>query len=281
MHLKVKYLIVLNSIAIVYILTLNVYSDMPKIDQTEFEALVNLPWNEKFFDDATTDWQQHWFLDGLEAKIENTSEGMVFTAGAEVGNDAHHAVLWTNKSFEGDLKIEYEFTRLDEQNQGVNILYIQATGTSDKPYERDIAKWANLREVSRMNLYYRHMNALHVSYAAFGSPNSQFDDYIRARRYPSSKDASFRKFAKETKIDQEYLNTGLFKPGVTYQITCIKKSDHLFFVVKGDGREAIYTFDTSAFPEITEGRIGFRQMATRVSRYANIRISQRKGNHEQ
>ena len=39
---------------------------------------------------------------------------MTLTAGPEFRNDAHHMVLWTKDSFEGDLRIEYASTRLDE-----------------------------------------------------------------------------------------------------------------------------------------------------------------------
>ena len=51
-------------------------------------------------------------------------------AGPVPRENASHAVLWTKQSFAGDVKIEYEYTRTDDANQYVNILYIQATGSA-------------------------------------------------------------------------------------------------------------------------------------------------------
>lgn len=34
---------------------------------------------------------------------------MTLTAGPEFKNDAHQIVLWTRDSFEGDVKIEYDY----------------------------------------------------------------------------------------------------------------------------------------------------------------------------
>jgi hypothetical protein len=77
-----------------------------------FEKLNNsTSWNLEFQDDGTTNYQKHWHLDGLIAKVENSKKGMLLQAGPEFGNDAHHMVLWTKQTFKGDVKIEFEFTR--------------------------------------------------------------------------------------------------------------------------------------------------------------------------
>ena len=74
---------------------------------------------------------------------------MELTAGSEFGNNAHHMVLWTKESFEGDLKIDYEYTRLDEATRCVTILYIEATGSGKGPYVKDISRWNELRKCPR------------------------------------------------------------------------------------------------------------------------------------
>ena len=86
-------------------------------------------------------------------------------------------VLWTKQSFKGDLKIEYDYTRLDNETRCVNILYIQATGSGEEPYVKDITEWNELRRVPAMKMYFDHMHAYHISYAAWRG------DYIRGRRY--------------------------------------------------------------------------------------------------
>jgi len=72
--------------------------------------------------------------------VTNSPEGMTLTAGPEFKNDAHHTVLWTKDRFEGDLKVEYEYTRLNEASNCVTILYIQATGSGKGSYAKDITK---------------------------------------------------------------------------------------------------------------------------------------------
>ena len=107
-------------------------------DNRAFDALAAREWQTVVDDPCTDDWRTHWFLDGETATITNTSQGMDFFAGPNFGNDADHAVLWTRRSFAGDLRIDYEFTRLDNEHRCVNILYVQATGSGDGPYATDI-----------------------------------------------------------------------------------------------------------------------------------------------
>ena len=95
----------------------------------EFEKVnESKEWSLQLSDSCTGNWQDNWFLDGLVATVENSEKGMNFAAGPEHKNDAHHGVLWTKKSFKGEVKIEYEYTRTDSQLINVNILYIQAQG---------------------------------------------------------------------------------------------------------------------------------------------------------
>ena len=68
----------------------------------KFEALNNSQWREVLNDPGTKNWKDQWTLDGTKATITHDEHGMSFTAGPEVFNDAHHAVMWTKKDFEGD-----------------------------------------------------------------------------------------------------------------------------------------------------------------------------------
>ena len=93
---------------------------------------------------------------------------------------------------------------------------------------------------------------------------------MRARRYPVLPGKKF----SDTKVGISYDHTGLFKDGVTYHMTVIKKDDLLMIRVEGDGKTGFFEWDFSAHPRITEGRIGLRHMWTRSSRYANFRVSE-------
>jgi len=235
-----------------------------------YRELAEAEWRQVFHDACTGNWQDTWFLDGRKAAVTNGPDGMTFTAGPVAGDDSCHAVLWTKDSFQGDLKIEYEYTRTDFAVRYVTILYIQATGSGDAEHPKDIAAWSALRTVPSMRLYFNHMNTYHISYAAFGTRNDDPEgDYIRARRYMP--DAG--KGLAGTELKDEYARTGLFRAGVPYRITVIKKGRKLFMHIRGDGREQLCRFRNEALPPITEGRIGLRHMYTRGARYRDFRVS--------
>ena len=225
-------------------------------------------WTQTFSDPGTSDWTENWFLEGAKASIQNTPDGMIFNAGPIPGEHASHAVLWTKQSFEGDIKIGYEYTRLDTMMDvtSVNILYIQATGLGTEESPEDIFLSTASREEPYMYAYYLNMNALHISYATTG-PNRAF--YVSSRRYPAS---SRQDFGQGTQIQPIYEDIELFKPGETYQITVIKKGNQLTFTAERNGEKHVFEWDTSAFPQVTKGRIGFRHMWARSSKYRNIKI---------
>lgn len=226
-------------------------------------------WVEVFSDSCTGDWTDQWFLDGELATIENSSEGMTFSAGPVNRDDAHHAVLWTKSSFEGDVKIEYDYTRTDEQVINVNILFIQATGIGEGEFGKDITEWADYRRVPTMSKYWLNMNTIHVSYAAFPMVNEDpANDYLRVRRYPASSKETFG----ETEVPPAYERTGLFLPGKTYHLTWTKTKDELVLRVAGDDQDKTYEWDLSGTKPVTEGRIGLRHMFTRSARYKNFKV---------
>ncbi len=232
-------------------------------EETDKNAL----WNLVFKDDCTKDWTTQWTLDGLIATVENSEDGMHFKAGPEYKNDAHHGVLWTKASFSGDIKIEYDYTRTDQATKCVNILYIQATGDETGAYEKDIFKWRTLREIPAMKTYYENMNAIHISYSAFGNQENSVH-YVRARRYPKPDDKPF----EVTQIEPSYDKQGYFKFGQPYHITAIKTKDHLFFKMESKDGIELFTWNISNIKPIHEGRIGLRQMFTRSSIYKNFKI---------
>ena len=235
----------------------------PAANKAAFEkAAAEAAWAEVFSDGCTEDWKTKWFLDGEVGTVTNSPEGMTLTAGPEFRNDAHHMVLWTKDSFEGDLKIEYEYTRLDEAPNCVTILYIQATGSGKGPYAKDITKWSGLRKTPAMRMYYDHMHAYHISYAVGDKK------YIRGRRYIPEKQG-----LKGTELKPDYFTPELFATGVKHNITVIKKDRDLYMRVENPDQVVYCHMTNSDLPVITAGRIGLRHMFTRSARYANLRVS--------
>lgn len=251
--------------AILFLCTSIVYGQNEEIG---FENLKNSKhWHLVFKDKCTKDWTKNWTLDGLIATVKNTKKGMHFTAGPDVLNDAHHGVLWTKASYAGDIKIEYDYTRTDNENRWVNILYIQATGDGEGDFVTDISKWRKFREVPAMKSYFENMNALHISYAAFGN-SGDGTYYVRSRRYPKPNNKSF----DVTEIAPSYDQQGYFKSNQTYHITVIKTNNQLFFNMQSKDGQELFSWNLSNVKPITEGRIGLRHMYARSAMYRNFKI---------
>jgi hypothetical protein len=240
----------------------------PILDRKAFEEADNRAWQEVFFDSCTGDWTEKWFLDGEIAAASSGREGMRLTAGPQFGNNAHHMVLWIKDVFEGDLKIEYEYTRLDFEKRCVNILYVQATGSGQGPYKTDIAEWNELRRIPAMGMYFNHMDTYHISYAAYPNEEDESDDYVRARRYMPEKQG-----LEGTDLAPDYFRSGLFKPGVPHRFTVIKRINNLMMRVSNDEKTSYFHWHNDKLPPIEAGRIGLRHMFTRSARYKNFRVS--------
>ena len=240
-------------------------------EEEMFAVLNQFTWKPILTDAGREAWENHWTLDGERAVLKNDDRGLLFCAGPIAYDNGSHAVLWTKQHFSGAVKVTFEYTKMDDIDQFVNIIYIQATGIGTPPYEEDISQWDSLRTIPTMSKYFRYMNAFHISFAAFEAENNDpANDYVRARRYPVAEGANF---STDTALKPDYKRTGLFKPGIAYTITVIKKDNHLFMQVKGSEETTLFYWNTADFPPIEGGRVGFRHMYTRCARYANITVS--------
>lgn len=216
-----------------------------------------------FEDPMTGNWQEKWFLDGKKATLEHRDGGLCFfTPPSNVDKnkdratfDAHHAVLWTKQEFEGDIRISYEFTRI--QSGWANLLYIQAQGIGTPPYEKDIHAWRELREVASMEKYYNYMNLLSLS----------LREEIRCKRYPWNDVARDLKY-EDVLVEPMAPHDGL-PDGKTFRVVVEKRKKSCTIQIREVGSEKYsvdYTWDLSnpskerKVPFVEKGRIGLRQM---------------------
>lgn len=245
--------------------------DQDKILREAFQQAEKLDWQLKMQDEGQKDWRKYWFLDGEKAVVENGSGGITFKAGRQPLSDADHAVLWTKQVFEGEIRVEFDFTRLDSTDRFVHILYLLASGSGAPGYDRDIYKWRKKRRMPAMQCYFEHMNALHLSFAAFENKLPAHNTgYVRGRCYLPERG----KGLQGTALAPEYLSPFLFETGVSYRISVIRHADWLMMRVTDlqTGQERFFRFHTEAFPALQQGRVGIRQMCTRMGRYADIKI---------
>ena len=228
---------------------------------------------ELLFDDSgTEDWTQKWFLDGEKARIENGPMGMYYAAGPEPQNDTCHAVLWTRKTFSGNILIEFDYTRADTVTSYVNILYFHASGKGGKNFPKDISRWNDKRSVPSMRIYYQNMNAYHISFAAFRAHEDGTKyDYIRLRRYNPAE----RSKLAGSEILPDKFDTGLFKPFHTYHIQVARYGNEIEMRIqnKSDAKDKLtLLWDASNVPSCNDGRIGLRHMYTRSSIYKDFKV---------
>lgn len=231
-------------------------------------------WRLAFSDACVGDWRDNWTLDGVKASASNGPDGLTLSGGPDAADNGQSAVLWTKRPFSGDLKIEYEYTRLDSETKRVNILYIQAAGSGKGPYVKDISRWAGLRTSPSMPVYFNNMNLYHISYAAFENSNQDpREDYIRARRYMPLAG----KGLDGTALKPDYSRTGLFETGVAHKIEVVKKGLRISMRVRAPGKELLCRFDASALPPVEEGFVGLRHMSARSARYKDFRVFELEG----
>ena len=232
-------------------------------DEKVFNELKEKSWKLVFEDSCTGKWQDKWFLDGDKAKVTNDKEAM------KMDTANGFAVLWTNDIFEGDCRIEFDYKRLDEFYQHVNIVYIQATGDGQKDHHEDISKWADKRGSAAMKLYFLNMHTYHISFGAYANkPGQKGKDYIRGRRYMPHTNQGL----KGTKIKNEANNTGLFEDKQWVHITIIKRDKDIFMECKHPDKTVLCHFENTDKPAVTKGRIGLRQMPKRLALFKNIKV---------
>lgn len=240
--------------------------------RAKFDSMKAGKWKCRFR--SGRNWEKDWFLDGKKASVTSDRRGITFRSGEVQGSAADHAVLWTKKSFSGDIMIEYDFTRLDSLNRFVEIIYIQAQGSGKEGFDKDILQWRSRREVPAMEKYFNNMDVLHVSYAAYGTGAPEENPhYIRGRRYMPQLGNGIN----GTELEPEYLEPEPFLPGRTYHLIFIKRgTDIVMRVSDAFGRDDCYWFSAAKFPEVLSGRVGLRQMSARSAHFSNFRIYTRE-----
>ncbi len=248
------HIVVVSAFIIIFSLSMSVRAND---DNTDFGKLRSQKWTEVFSDSCTGDWKDKWFLDGMKAKVSNDEETMTIDT---VGKG--FAVLWTKQSFEGDVRIEYDFKRVDENIKGVNIIYIQATGDGEKGCVEDITQWSEKRKAAGMGSYFQNMHTYHISYAAGKK------DYVRGRRYlPLA-----NKGLTRTQLSGSYSNVGIFLDKKWIHVTIIKQAKDLWIEFKHPDKTLLCHFKNKDKPSVEKGRIGLRLMPGRISQFKNFRV---------
>ena len=247
------------------------HSDNTEKENTGNESTILLK------DSMTGNWEENWFLDGKKATVRASEDGLYFSGGTITKSDdreeyhAHHAVLWTKDIFEGDLKITFEMTRVDESDYGNTLLYLYAQGVGLPNYSEDITEWSEEREIPAMSKYFTYMDLLSLS----------FRQNLRARRYPlKSADPDAEAVGGTVLPYVDYIG---MVPGKTYLVEAETHGPSLTLRLtdKKTGEQYVdYTWDMTQLedgkeaPILSKGRIGLRQMSTKQFVYKDFKVEQ-------
>jgi len=228
-------------VAAAAIIAITLVASPPAVAQSDLQLI--------FADDGTSgDWQDKWFLDG-PADVTYSADGMVLDASPGTGE----AVLWAKPIVRGDVRIEYDYTHIDDaSNPYVVILFIQAQGTGERV--ADISTWE--RPVASYPIYHGEMSNYSITY-------DNAANIVRARHNPGQAAAG------------EFKYEDMFERDETYHITIEKSGAEFSMTATNLGTGASRTFDftgTASKDPIEAGRIGLRHMDDRSSRYGNFKI---------
>lgn len=175
---------------------------------------------------------------------------------AQDGQKANY-VLWCNRVFPDNIKITWKFRPIKEP--GLAILFFAAKGIHGESIF-DEALTARTGEYPQ----YHHgdINAFHVSYFRRKEPDErQFHTCNLRKSY------GFHLVAQGADPIPNVCDCA-----DSYELTVIKKGGHVEFYVN---HLLTFVFDddgSSYGPLLTDGRIGFRQLAPMIAEYSDLRV---------
>jgi hypothetical protein len=259
---------------------------MPNISRRKFvygaAAAILLPsrpsaaqddWREAFVADHKRDWRAEWFLFGDPSRgitVSNSAAGLTLRAGDGSDPRRDHAVLWSKRTFTGDVRIEYDVTVLDgyasppPKISYCSALLVHAQGATN--YPSDLAAWtaAQANADTSGNFVNTNTRGLQLNYAFVGDVRG---NRLRLRVNPG--------YALAGQSDI----TTLFRQGQTCHVSATK-AGALLTVHVTDGKATFsHTFTDAGLAAHGSGRIGLRNMNRREARYANLRVYERRQNH--
>lgn len=196
-------------------------------------------------------WQDDWIKDGTNGRAQYTNDGLEFDTTSGEG-DEYSSILWSKPKFEGSVKFEYEFKRVDTNtDSGVSIVLLYGHGTGGV-YPDDISTWN--RPVSDRD-FHRTMNNITISYATN-------DKQVRTRINTG-----------RNLVEPVYKNVPYFQPGVWHKIMVTQEGLNLSMEVENLATNQKDTYSWNLPRTYDHGRVGLRQMYMHKNVYRNIKVS--------
>ena len=228
------------------------------------------PWVLKFSDTTTTPGAAvtKYFKDGSVGTVSYTAGGLDINAPNRVGGPT---VVWTKTSFSGDIKVEFDYKRLDIPRVGVSeasLLVLNGWGLTTvcqvdhTVHPLDIRTWA--RPVAPYAFYQYCMTNQTVGFDTLDGGTIQ---RTTVRQNPGYHDMAT-------------IIRPMLQSGVYYRVTATRIGNTLTAVVKR-GTTAVASVTAILNPSLPGsqvsrlGYVGFRQINGRHAAYRNIKISTR------
>lgn len=219
-----------------------------------------LNWDVPMTDDNTL---ENFYLQGVVDTIKVTSEGTQIQTRKIAYRSSvrdQQMYLWSKKEFEGDIYVEYEFKT--NQEFGLSLLMLQATGTSRENFKQDykprttgVMSWVHSSDIRNYHIeYYRKMNAVR-------NDNSNIAMIKNPYEYPMGYGT----------LDENY------EVGKWYKMQVLQHGNTFTCAING---KIVFEAEDKEFanngPVLTSGRIALRCMVNTDMHFKNLKIYTKK-----
>lgn len=206
---------------------------------------------------ATPEDVKNFVLEGsANISFENGKMRMENAISAEAGQKANY-VFWCDRVFPDNIKITWKFRPIKEP--GLAILFFAAKGI----HGESIFDEALTKRTGEYPLYHHgDINAFHVSYFRRKEPDERAFHTCNLR-----KSYGFHLVAQgaDPIPDADECFTD-------YELTVIKKPDLVEFYVNNLLTFSFQDDGTTYGDLLTDGRIGFRQLAPMIAEYSDLKV---------
>lgn len=222
-----------------------------------------------FRDDGRTQWQQLFKFVGPTCNtIARNAASLRVTSCPVAGTGSRAAMVWARPKLSGGIKIEFEYTHFSAApvNGGsMSGLMMFASGDGSAGRPADVTTW-DAQCCGNPSGYGPKMRGLQLNFASRNDPRG--NTLMRLRGLKGSK-SSYEELGI-SKAEYPFIE------GRAYKFTVVRNGSKLTISVRDNVTNVTRTLvvNHAYIGSLKPGWVGFRQMAGRSSRFANLKITQ-------
>ncbi|HMR30881.1 MAG TPA: hypothetical protein PKA13_24950 [Geminicoccaceae bacterium] len=221
-----------------------------------------------FRDDGRTQWQQLFKLVGPTCNsITRSAASLRVTSCPVGGTGSRAAMVWAKRKLSGGIKIEFEYTHFSAtpvSGGSMSGLMLFASGDGSAGWPTDVTTWG-AQCCGNPSGYGPKTWGLQLNFASRNDPRG--NTLMRLRGLKGTK-SSYEEIGLSTP-DFPFVNSR------TYKFTVVRNGSKVTISVRDNVTNITKTLVANHpyIGSLKPGWVGFRQMAGRSSRFANLKIS--------